>query len=225
MNRLLLLTFISACGVSEVSLIRGLDGKDGLAGSNGHSLVSEYVILGAGLECANAGARLDIYLDLDDSLSVSSGDLFLNGLAVCNGLNGAQGLQGVAGAQGPQGVAGPQGPEGAVGAVGPQGPQGIAGPMGPIGPQGIQGLQGIAGTNGTNGTNATAAILASPSSTCLDLGGGYYTKNNRLYLENDVDLCDGSHDKVEIDSGESYWISATQLAIYSNSVLRIVTFN
>jgi hypothetical protein len=110
---------ITSCGQKEsISLIKGEDGKDG---KNGHSLVSQY---DSDLsECASGtGSRLDIYIDIDDSLDVSEGDKFQSSLIACDGSDGVDGDQG---------------------AIGPVGPQGL---MGASGPQGIQGLAGVSGS-------------------------------------------------------------------------------
>lgn len=217
-----LLFVLAACGES-VTVIKGLDGAPG---ANGHSLVSEYLATEE-LECSTSGTRLDIYLDMDDSLSVSEGDLYTGSLIACNG---AQGAQGVPGEQGPQGVVGPQGlagvngEAGAAGAVGPQGAQGDAGPAGPQGPSGPQGIQGVQGIQGEAGANATASIMPS-SSTCTLITGSYYMKNNVLYDEDDANLCDGSHDKVNLNDGGTLWLSANKLAVDDGDVLRVITFN
>jgi hypothetical protein len=122
---------ITSCGQKEsISLIKGEDGKDG---KNGHSLVSQY---DSDLsECASGtGSRLDIYIDIDDSLDVSEGDKFQSSLITCDGSDGVDGDQG---------------------AIGPVGPQGLMGAAGPQGVQGSQGIQGIKGDAGLNGAGCT----------------------------------------------------------------------
>lgn len=127
------LIFIASCGQKEtVSIVNGTDG------TNGHSLVSQYV---EALECIAGGTRLDIAIDTDDNFSFSEGDLYQASLIVCNGEQGIQGITGDTGAIGPQGLVGD------TGAIGSQGEQGIAGPTGPQGEQGIQGIQGQSGLN------------------------------------------------------------------------------
>lgn len=221
MKKLLMLSVLAACGESVV-VIKGINGKDGEPGANGHSLVSEYVEASL-LECpVSSGSRLDVYVDLDDSLSVSEGDMYNGSLVVCNG---AQGLQGVAGEQGPQGVIGPQGLQGITGANGQDGAMGAQGPQGLAGPVGAMGAQGIQGIPGTPGTNATASIQAGTSG-CVNVVGNYYLKGNTLYNENDSNLCDGNHDKVSMNSsGDSLWLSSTVLAVDDGSTLRVIKFN
>jgi hypothetical protein len=167
MKQLLLITLmvLASCGnpkVENVGVIAGADGEDG---TNGHSLVSESV---SAEECENGGSRLDIFLDVDDSLDKSEGDLFQNSLIACNGEQGIQGLVGPEGEQGevgprglrgPRGPIGPQGLIGETGAVGPRGDTGSIGSPGPIGPQGLQGIQGIQGIQGAAGLPASSCSL------------------------------------------------------------------
>lgn len=197
---------------------QGNQGDQGVAGSNGHSLVSETVAASA-LECAVSGQRLDIYVDLDDSLSVSAGDQFQSSLIACNGANGLNGQDGAAGAQGPQGDTGPQG------SVGPQGGQGVAGPSGPAG---VQGPQGEAGAQGPAGTGATVQNYSLSSSTCTSLGDSLYAKKNstnvRIYSGS---TCSSSTMTLEIDSsGHSYFLTGTRVGFNVNGGdLRILKFN
>ncbi len=150
MKYLALLILLAACGKQETVTV--FDGKDG---KNGHSLVSQLV---EATECIDGGTRLDIAIDLDDSLSVSEGDLYQSSLIACNGaqgiagFNGLDGETGAPGEQGIQGEIGPQGLTGATGIIGPQGETGAPGPTGPQGPQGIQGIQGVAGLPATSCT-------------------------------------------------------------------------
>jgi hypothetical protein len=98
------LLLLASCGQKEsVSVINGKDGQ------NGHSLVSEYV---PATECV--GDRLDVFIDLDDSLSVSEGDKYQSSIIACDGQNGLAGVQGIAGTQGPQGIQGNIGPTGTL---------------------------------------------------------------------------------------------------------------
>lgn len=136
MKYIAILLLLTACGVQKEK-VSFYNGKDG---ANGHSLVSEYT---EAQECIAGGQRLDIYLDMDDSLTTSEGDLYQSSLIACNG---EQGIQGIQGAVGPQGLVGE------TGAVGPQGEQGVAGPTGPQGEQGVQGIQGAAGLPGSSCT-------------------------------------------------------------------------
>lgn len=133
------LFLLASCGPNKetVSVVKGQDGK------NGHSLVSQYV---NAIECLDGGTRLDVAIDLDDSLSFSQGDLYQGSLISCNGRQGIQGITGETGDIGPQGLVG------ADGAIGPQGETGLPGPIGPKGEQGIQGLIGPAGLNSSSCT-------------------------------------------------------------------------
>lgn len=243
---LALLTLIGCSPSKEVvNVIKGNDG------ANGHSLVSSYNE-STSCECGeNGGSRLDIYLDMDDSLSATEGDLYQNSLVVCNGLNGLngrdgedgeQGIQGPQGEQGPrgipgrrgprglQGAVGPQGlvgatgPQGAAGAIGPQGPQGVAGPTGPQGPQGPQGLQGTPGVAGSSG----ATIVTYTSSSCTHIAGSsYYVKpngnNTKIYTSSS---CSSSSSVEELGDGDSYWVGTNMLAVdYGDIGIKVITFN
>jgi uncharacterized protein YceK len=212
MKKILVMLAILASGCSPdkevVSVINGDDGKDG---ANGHSIVSSFNEASQ-CECSNGGTRLDLFVDLDDSLTASESDLYQGSFVACNGANGLNGEQGVAGEQGPAGEIGPQGPAGSTGAQGPVGPQGPTGP------------QGLTGATGASGSGAT--ILAS-SSTCTQVDGNYYMKNDTLYYEDDSNKCDGNHDKVSLNSsGDSMWVAAKKLAVKDgNGVLRVIIFN
>lgn len=239
MNKYLIISLmLVGCSKREVVQI-----YKGNPGANGHSIVSSYAQTEENeLVCdESGGSRLDLYLDLDDSLSTTEGDIYLNSLVACNGLNGLNGAdglpgtdgsdgeagpQGIQGEQGPQGAAGPQGLVGETGAVGATGAQGEAGPVGPIGPSGPQGLPGVPGTNGTNGTSAT--ITSYTSNHCTNITGtSYYVKpngsNSKLYLNDD---CDGSGE-MTLTEGDSMWLSTTQLAtkLVNTAGIRVVKFN
>ncbi len=147
----LLASMMASCGTDKtIQLLQGpagangadgkdgANGKDGKDGANGHSLASQFMSA-TELECANGGSRLDIYLDLDDSLSASEDDSYLGSLVACNGANGLDGEQGEPGIQGPPGLIGPPGLNGNPGHDGSQGPTGPQGPQGPAGTPGAQG--------------------------------------------------------------------------------------
>lgn len=194
---------------SVVSSITAIDGR------NGHSIVSSYNSASE-LECeGSSGYRLDMFIDLDDSLTASDGDVFSNSLVVCDGRNGLQG------AQGEQGEAGPQGLQGLVG---PQGEPGADGEPGPVGPQGPQGPQGIQGPTGSSG----ATIVSYSSNSCTKITGtNIYTKptgsnNFGLYSSSS---CSSSGKIAEVSEGESYWVSGSALAIWNDGSLRVITFN
>jgi Collagen triple helix repeat (20 copies) len=230
---------LTSCSKTEIVDIlqgkpgtNGTNGTNGADGANGHSLVSQYTEA-SGCECETSGQRMDVYLDVDDSLSVTEGDLYQGSLVACNGyngLNGKDGLDGTDGAQGipgepgPQGEAGQVGPQGEAGQVGPQGEQGIPGPVGPQGPQGIQGLPGATGAQGPAGSGA---VIQGSTSTCTLVVGNYYLKNNVLYDEDDSNKCDGNNDKVSFNmSGDSLWLTSTILAVKDGEgVIKVIKFN
>lgn len=206
------------CGKETKTIV--LEGKDGKDGKNGHSLVSSYSSASE-LECANGGTRLDIFLDLDDSLTKTEEDLYTNSLVACNGAQGDAGVQGEVGAQGPAGAAGE---------VGPQGEQGIAGPAGPAGPQGPQGLQGIQGLQGVAGSNAPLSVItAYTSSSCVRVNNtSFFTKpngsNSGIYSSSS---CHSSSKEFELGEGDSMWVSSKALAVklVDTTGIRVIEFN
>lgn len=217
MKKLLLtlsLLALAACQeVDKVQLIQGPQGATGIAGANGHSLVSQFVSIDSeSLECTNGGTRLDIYMDMDDSLTVTDGDTYEGSLVACNGANGLNGQDGIAGAQGPQGETGPQGATGA---------QGVAGPVGPVGPQGPQGTQGATGPAGSGAT-----ITVYSSSNCTSLGNGYYGKaGSNAYSIYTTSTCSGSHNDLN-SANPTMWISSDVLGVFSSpNTLRSISFN
>lgn len=222
---LILAIIIAGCTVQleEVKILKGDPGQDG---ANGHSLVSQFVE-SCKLECQNGGSRLDIYLDLDDSLSVSEGDLYQNSLVACNGANGLNGEDGLDGADGTQGIPGEAGPQGEQGVAGPQGAPGAAGVPGPMGPPGPQGPQGAPGAQGPAGSGAT--ITSYTPSSCTQLSGtGYYAKSGSGQVDVfDASSCSSSHKVATLDdSSPTFWIAATKLAVYAKTVsIRVLTFN
>ena len=191
-------------------MVKVISGSNGSDGANGHSMVSQFVE-SEGLDCTNGGTSLDIYLDLDDSLSVSEGDFYTGSLVACNGANGLNGKDGEKGAAGPAGVAGP---------TGATGPAGVAGPTGPTGPQGPA---GTAGATGPAGSGATITVYN--SSSCVAISGtSYYVKNDAIY---DVSSCSSSHKIIELTGGsDTFWVSSTKLAVENNgSGIRVINFN
>ena len=247
MNTYIKLTALLAlvsCGVQESATI--YNGEDGKDGANGHSLVSEYL---ESCECDNGGTRLDIFVDVDDSFSVTEGDLYQNSLIACNGEQGTQGIQGEQGEQGErgprglrgrvgrqglrgqQGEQGEQGEQGIAGTIGAQGAQGEVGPVGPVGskgPQGEQGLRGLQGIIGDNGTNATASIFVTSSSCTLIPGTSYYSENDRIYndeVDNKGKRCKGNT-VADLNGGDSFWVGSNKLAVdFTSSSMKIITFN
>lgn len=190
----------------------GQNGTDGKDGANGHSIASQFMEA-TQCECISGGSRLDLYLDLDDSLSASEGDQYLGSLVACNGFNGQDGEAGIPGEQGPQGEVGPAGEQGNPGEAGEQGP---TGPQGPEGPQGEPGAVGPAGS----GATITQYNL---NSTCKSIGNGYYAKSGVKIYDNS--LCNGSHTDLS-DANSTLWLSASSLAVVVNSsTLRVISFN
>lgn len=77
---LMFMFVLVGCQSETVTLIPGPAGAVGATGANGHSLVSQSVEA-SGCECDwSGGTRLDVYLDMDDSLSVTEGDMFQSSL-------------------------------------------------------------------------------------------------------------------------------------------------
>lgn len=226
-------SILSGCGKDHVTLqglngspgangSNGSNGADGKDGANGHSLVSQY-LSASEFECESSGSRLDIYLDMDDSLSVSESDVYLNSLVACNGANGLNGQDGAAGAQGEPG------PQGIAGEVGPQGEQGPAGEPGPQGLPGEPGAPGADGQNGSDGEDGTSASIVSyTSSSCTSIAGtAYYAKANGstsgIYSASN---CHSSTKVFELGEGDSVWLSANALAVkLMTTGIRVITFN
>lgn len=205
------------CGKEGAKGETGSVGPQGPQGANGHSLVSE-VVAASALECAVSGQRLDIYIDLDDSLSLTTGDSFISSLVACNGANGLNGAQGVAGAQGPQGEVGPQG---VIGEAGPQGE------VGPTGPAGVQGPQGEQGAQGPAGSGATIQNYTLSSATCTAIGDSLYAKTNstdvRIYS---TSSCSSTSLVSEIDGEHSVFLTPDRLGFNVNGGnLRVLKFN
>lgn len=193
---LLIGLLIAACSPDKevVSIIKG---NPGGPGPNGHSLVSQYNN-SSEIECQNGGTRLDIYLDVDDSLTASEGDIYQNSLVACNG--GA----------GPQGIPGESGPQG-IGLIGPQGPPGTGTP-GPTGPQ------------GPPGTGSSATVTALNATTCTLVEGSlpsYYVKSGTLYEASSCHPSTG----VALQVGESVWVASKMLVARDSSGLRSINFN
>jgi hypothetical protein len=92
----------------------GPSGSDGADGKNGLSTLAEVVGISEESECSNGGTLLRFFLDTDESLTVSEGDLLLSSAEICNGFNG---LQGPIGPQGPAGEPGEPGEDAAGSAV------------------------------------------------------------------------------------------------------------
>lgn len=235
---MILLLLIVACDKrTDQATVTAVDGK------NGHSVVSVYNE-SSELECSNGGQRLDLYLDLDDSLSVTEGDTFMNSLVTCNGLNGLNGAQGPQGEPGPQGLIGETGPQGLTGprgyqgfpglpgAIGPRGlpgvagstgPQGLPGVAGPVGPQGAQGPQGIQGPAGSSG--ATIVLYAQTSCTRIGSTNRYLKVQGNNVQFFSSSNCSSNSKLAEVSQGESFWVTGNMLAVYDDCSVRVITFN
>ncbi len=228
----------TACNSATVQLIPGPAGAagdtglQGLPGASGHSLVSE-TNSATWCECdSQGGSRLDVYLDMDDSLSLTEGDMFQSALVACNGANGLNGQDGLAGTEGAQGIPGATGPQGLTGDTGLSGPAGAVGPSGPQGVAGPTGAQGIAGATGAQGAAGSGATLQAYTlgSSCQSVGGGFYAKKSG----NDAAVYDasgcggGDHVATLHGSYGSLWLSTTRLAFADDTsgvVLRVLNFN
>jgi hypothetical protein len=206
---LIMLVLLGSCDSTTVQLIPG---PQGTPGDNGHSLVSQFVEASEEcLECENGGTRLDIYVDLDDNLTVSEGDEYQGSLVACNGANGLNGQDGATGEPGPSGVTGPQGEAG---------PQGETGPTGPEGPSGPQGTPGATGPTGGGAT-----ITGYNSSSCASIvGTSYYTKSDDIYTSS---TCHSNTKVAELDGADdTFWVSSTKLAVQNDgNGIRVISFN
>lgn len=210
---ILCLALLGACGDKElVSVYKGdagsdgIDGSNGQDGANGHSLVAQGAEA-TELECPDGGSRGDLYLDLDDSLDASEGDLYQASVVACNGSNGLNGQHGNPGEQGPPGQSGPPGLNGNPGH------DGIAGPPGEQGPPG-------------QGSHVNQHNVA----TCTSMPGGYYLKTGSGNENGSVGIysnssCTGNHEQLN-DSKSTFWLTESDLAIYVDSqFVRVLSFN
>ncbi len=85
-----------APGLDGQAGVDGQDGEAGTSGLNGKSLISQSRAA-SNIECpASLGTAVDIYLDMDNSFTVSAGDQFQSGLVACNGIAGTNGANAVA---------------------------------------------------------------------------------------------------------------------------------
>lgn len=210
-----------------VTIVNGTPGAPGRDGANGHSLVSQYMAA-TELECdSSGGSRLDIYMDLDDSLTPSEGDLYENSLIACNGLNGVNGSDG---SDGSNGINGHDGIAGPPGSSGPPGLDGNPGHDGLPGPSGAPGQNGAPGSDGENGHDGKDAHVTPKNVTgnCSNINSGYdaLIKNQTVELYTAGFSCSASK-KVFVltDSASTFWISNTELAVFvSPAGLRVLTY-
>lgn len=212
----------------------GEKGDKGDDGANGHSLVSQYMPA-TSLECdSTGGSRLDVYVDLDDSLTASEGDVYLNSLVACNGLNGLNGTDGQDGSDGTNGNNGINGHDGVAGPPGSSGPPGLDGNPGHDGlpgPSGAPGTPGAPGQNGSNGSNGTNGQDGAPgqdgkdahvtprniTGNCSSLSTNYdaLIKNNTVEIYTAGYSCSPPKKVfVMTDSASTFWLSSTELAVF-----------
>lgn len=227
MNKFYLMTLILFSCAPAREVVQIVNGKDG---SNGHSLVSQYMA-STELECdGTGGSRLDIYMDLDDSLTPSEGDLYQNSIVVCNGLNGANGTDGTVGTNGTNGhdgIAGPPGSSGPPGLNGNPGHDGVPGPSGAPGTPGAPGSNGSNGTNGHDGQNAHVTPK-NVTGNCAAITTNYdaMIKNNTVEIYTAGKSCDAPYKVYVLTSAAStFWLSATELAVFVDPAgLRILNY-
>lgn len=214
---LLLTAFIvNACSKTET--VTALKGDPGNDGKNGHSLVSQYVAP-TELECANSdGNRLDIYIDMDDSLTPTDGDVYQNSLVACNGSDGRDGNPGH------DGVAGPPGQSGPPGLNGNPGHDGQPGPQGPPGSPGAPGSNGHDGRDGHDPQVTPKNVGAN----CSNISSNYdaLIKNQTVEIYTAGFAC-SANKKVFVltSSASTFWLSNNELAVFVDPVgLRILTY-
>lgn len=102
---LLLAAFlINACAKTEtISATKGDKGDPGAPGQNAHQTL---------FVASEDGTVLNLYVDMDDSLTVTEGDLIYGSVTLPAGPQGEPGEDGQNGNDGEQGPEGPQGPAG-----------------------------------------------------------------------------------------------------------------
>jgi hypothetical protein len=210
MKYLVLMLLLAACVKKET--LQVVNGKDG------HSLVSQY-LEASDLECSDGGSRLDIYVDMDDSLTPSAGDRYQGSLVACNGQDGHDGQPGE---QGPPGHAGPPGLNGNPGHDGQPGPQG------PPGSPGAPGANGKDGAPGQDGKDAHVTPK-NVGPNCVNISSGYdaLTKNNTVELYTAGHSCSPPKKVFVLTSSAStFWLSSDELAVFVEPAgLRILTYN
>lgn len=224
-----------------VTVINGEPGQDG------HSLVSQYMPA-TELECdSQGGSRLDIYIDLDDSLTASDSDRYQNSIVVCNGKNGLDGAVGATGPSGQDGTDGTNGENGHDGIAGPPGSAGPPGLNGNPGHDGTPGPQGPPGSPGAPGNDGRDAHVTHKniSTVCSNISTNY----NALIKQQTVELYPAEFDSsgnAVCDAGKNsgpnqhpskkvftlttasstFWLSPTELAVFVDPAgLRILNYN
>ncbi len=235
---LLIALAMVGCAIDK-STVATITATDGTNGQNGHSLVSQYV-QATELECDSAGgSRLDIYVDIDDSLSASDGDVYQNSLVVCNGLNGLNGIDGQDGQDGQNGNNGINGHDGIAGPPGSAGPPGLNGNPGHDGAQGPAGAPGTPGAPGQNGSNGQDGAPGQDgkdahvtpknvTGNCTNISVGYDAKikDNTVELFTAGFSCASPKKVFTLTSSSStFWLSSTELAVFVDPAgLRILTY-
>lgn len=68
-----------------------------------------------------------------------------------------------------------------------------------------------------------SSVIAS-NNTCQQVSGNYYMKADKLYNEDDTNRCDGNNDKVNLSNSDSFWISATKLAVKVSGAILVFSF-
>ncbi len=212
MKKIMLIMLFMVVGCNEtVVIVKGVDGPKGETGANGHSLVSQ-ILEASELECSTTGTRLDIYLDLDDSLNTSDGDLYQVSVVDCDGRNGLDGEDGQPGQSGPPGL----------GLVGPPGLNGNPGHDGQTGPNGPPGPQGNDGHGASVGQHNVTSCTSLPGGFYLKKGSGSESGSVGIYTNSS---CTGSHDQLNT-ANSTFWLTTADLAIYVDSqTVRVLTFN
>lgn len=195
----LVLGFIATlgCAQSETVLLKGPAGQPGApgeVGAPGHSAVS-LSRAASELECEVSGTAVDVYLDLDDSLSVTEGDTLQSGLVACNGANG---LDGADGANGVDGADGSDGQDGADGAD---------------------------GEDGTNATAVMTAYTIGSSCQVIHSGWSAKKHDSDSVKVYSNESCSGSSETLDDDNDDMFVISNSVVLLYQNLVIRKLVFN
>lgn len=85
MKYVFMLLVLAGCGGDNTSPqgINNSDGAQGPRGFTGHSIVAQ-TVSATESECPDGGIRVDLYIDIDDSLTVSKGDTYQSSIVSCN---------------------------------------------------------------------------------------------------------------------------------------------
>lgn len=74
-------------GVNGTNGSKGNKGDKGDSGSNGHSLITNPSVVPN--VCTNGGTAIDVFIDVDDSLSFTAGDVYQSTVFSCHGVDGS----------------------------------------------------------------------------------------------------------------------------------------